>query len=88
MFTCGLVNFIMNFWTSQRSSERSSQHSRKSYMKSTVIHIFCPTGLSLKLLNLPDETAILQYWGGGAVVTALLPTLTPPRMIENNTSYI
>jgi hypothetical protein len=32
----GLVNFIMNFWTSQRSSERSSQHSRKSYMKSTV----------------------------------------------------
>jgi hypothetical protein len=28
----------MNFWTSQRSSERSSQHSRKSYVKSTVIH--------------------------------------------------
>ena len=36
LFTYGLVNFSMNFWTSQRSSERSSQHSRKSYMKSTV----------------------------------------------------
>jgi hypothetical protein len=36
LFTYGLVNFIMNFWTSQRSSERSSQLSRKSYIKSTV----------------------------------------------------
>jgi hypothetical protein len=41
LFTYGLVNFSMNFWTSQRSSERSSQHSRKSYMKSTVTKYKC-----------------------------------------------
>jgi hypothetical protein len=27
------------------------------------LHIFCPTSVSLKLLNLPYKTAILQYWG-------------------------
>jgi hypothetical protein len=36
LFTNRLVNFSMNFWTSQRSSERSTQSLGKSYMKSTV----------------------------------------------------
>jgi hypothetical protein len=47
LFTYGLVNFSMNFWTSQRSSERSSQHSRKSYMKSIVMS-FWNVNISLR----------------------------------------
>jgi hypothetical protein len=63
LFTNRLVNFSMNFWTSQRSLERSSQHSRKSYVKSTV------NAVNLSVYNLLSFSgcflvlfSFIQFW--------------------------
>ena len=48
------------------------------------LHFYCPTSVSLKMLNLPDETTILQYLGGGGVTPPIpfLPTSFGPA--QNN----
>ena len=39
-----------------------------NYVKlSPQLHIFCPTSVSLKLLNLPEETTYYNIGGGGGV---------------------
>jgi hypothetical protein len=41
-------------------------HFSKNYAKIFFeLHIFCPTSMALKLLKLPDKTAILQHLGVG-----------------------
>jgi hypothetical protein len=46
------------------------------------LHIFCATSVSLKLLNLPDETTLLQYWVGGPTPPKAPPTSFGPA--QNN----